>query len=118
MDEPAVPAGEDTAASPVEYALGALVSCQVVVYRLYAHQLGIRFDEIDIDAKGDLDVRGLFGTDDSVRPGFSEVRLTVSTSGPESQERYEELGRTVEARCPVQDIFANHTPVIARVVKK
>ncbi|MBD2764221.1 hypothetical protein IEE91_03220 [Kocuria sp. cx-455] len=60
--------------------------------------------DIDIDAKGegDLDVRGLFGTDDAVRPGFSEVRLTVSISGPESPERYEELGPVVESRCPVQ----------------
>ncbi|WP_431813435.1 OsmC family protein [Kocuria sp. cx-455] len=118
VDEPAALAGEDTAASPVEYALGALISCQVVVYRLYAHQLGIRFDGIDIGAEGDLDVRGLFGADETVRPGFSEVRLTVSITGPESQKRYEELGRTVEARCPVQDIFANHTPVTARVVKR
>ena len=36
IDEPAPLAGDDVAASPVEYALGALVGCQVVVYRLYA----------------------------------------------------------------------------------
>ena len=31
VDEPAALAGDDIAASPVEYALGALISCQIVV---------------------------------------------------------------------------------------
>ena len=117
IDEPAALAGDDTAASPVEFALGALIACQVVVYRLYAEQLGIQVDDITINAEGDLDVRGLFGIDETVRPGFSGIRLAVQISGPESQERYEELSRTVEARCPVQDLFSNATPVSAVVTK-
>lgn len=117
VDEPAALAGDDVAASPVEYALAAVISCQVVVYRLYAEQLGIQVDDITIDAEGDLDVRGLFGIDESIRSGFSDIRLTVGISGPESQERYDELARTVEARCPVQDLFSNPTP-LRTVVRK
>ncbi|NKX54799.1 OsmC family protein [Arthrobacter mobilis] len=117
VDEPAGLAGDDAAASPVEYALGALISCQVVVYRLYAHQLGIKFDEINIAAEGDLDVSGLFGAGDGVRPGFEAVRLKVEITGPETQERYEELRRTVDAHCPVLDLFANPTPVSIQVTK-
>lgn len=81
------------------------------MYRLYAHQLGIRVDDITIYAAGDLDVQGLFGADSSVRPGFAAVRLHVRITGPETQERYEELRRTVDERCPVLDLFANATPV-------
>ncbi|MFD1210865.1 OsmC family protein [Arthrobacter sp. GCM10027362] len=117
VDEPAGLAGDDAAASPVEYALGALISCQVVVYRLYAHQLGIQIDEISIAAEGDLDVRGLFGVDDQIRPGFEAVRLKVNITGPETRERYEELRRTVDAHCPVLDLFANPTPVSIEVTK-
>ena len=117
VDEPAALAGDDAAASPVEYALGAVIACQVVVYRLYAEQLGIRVEGITINAEGDLDVRGLFGLDHSIRPGFSDIRLDVRVSGPEPQERYEELARTVEARCPVQDLFSNSTPVSAVITK-
>jgi len=117
VDEPAGLAGDDAAASPVEYALGALISCQVVVYRLYAQQLGLAIDGLTIDAEGDLDVRGLFGIDATVRPGFTGIRLKVSISGPETQERYEELARLVETRCPVLDLFANVTPVSAVVSK-
>jgi putative redox protein len=117
VDEPAALAGDDTAASPVEYALAAVISCQVVVYRLYAEQLGIQVDDITINAEGDLDVRGLFGIDETIRPGFSDIRLAVNITGPESQERYDELARTVEARCPVQDLFSNATPFTTVITK-
>ena len=117
VDEPAGLAGDDSAASPVEYALGALISCQVVVYRLYANQLGLVIEGLTIDAEGDLDVRGLFGIDASVRPGFTDIRLKVNISGPETQEKYQELARLVADRCPVLDLFANLTPVSAVVAK-
>lgn len=117
VDEPAALAGDDVAASPVEYALGALISCQVVVYRLYAQALGIRVDEIDIAAEGDLDARKLFGIDETVRAGFSDIRLVITLTGPETDERYQELREAVDAHCPVLDLFANPTPVSA-VVRK
>ncbi len=116
VDEPAALAGDDRAASPVEYALGALLSCQIVVYRLYASNLGIRIDSISAEAEGDLDVRGLFGVDDAVRPGFSAVRLTVRVTGPESDDRYAELHAAVDAHCPVLDLFANATPVSVTLI--
>lgn len=115
VDEPASLAGDDVAASPVEYALGALISCQVVVYRLYAHALGIRVDDIRVTAEGDLDAARLFGKDESVRAGFGAVRLDVELSGPESLERYEALRDAVDAHCPVLDLFASATPVTSTV---
>lgn len=117
VDEPEALAGDDVAASPVEYALGALISCQVVVYRLYAQALGIRVDDISIVAEGDLDVRRLFGIDESVRAGFSDIRLAITITGPETSERYQELKTAVDTHCPVLDLFANTTPVSAVVSK-
>jgi uncharacterized OsmC-like protein len=117
VDEPAALAGDDDAASPVEYALGALVGCQVVVYRLYAQVLGIQVDDIRIRAEGDLDAARLLGKDPEVRPGFSGIRLQVELTGPESAERYEQLRSAVDANCPVYDLFANPTPVTTVVTK-
>lgn len=111
IDEPPALGGDDVAANPVEFALAALASCQVVTYRFWASRLGIALDDITIDTEGDLDVRGFFGLDESVRPGFGAVRLNVTLSGPESAERYEELQRAVDAHCPVLDLFSNTTPV-------
>lgn len=117
VDEPAALAGDDVAASPVEFALGALISCQIVVYRLYAQALGIRVDEIQVSAEGDLDARKLFGIDETVRPGFGAVRLDIRISGPETDERYQQLRAAVDEHCPVLDLFANPTPIDVTVAK-
>lgn len=117
VDEPAALAGDDVAPSPVEFALGALISCQIVVYRLYAQALGIVIDDITVDAEGDLDARRLFGIDETVRPGFTAVRLAITITGPETDERYQQLREAVDAHCPVLDLFANPTPVTIAVTK-
>lgn len=117
VDEPAPLGGDDAAPNPVEYALGALISCQIVVYRLYAHNLGLTIENLEVSAEGDIDVQGLFGADDTVRPGLSAVRVNVDITGPDSDEAYQELQTTVDAHCPVFDIFTNPTPIDVTVNK-
>jgi uncharacterized OsmC-like protein len=116
VDEPASLGGDDSATNPVEYALGSLVGCQVVTYRFWAARLGIRLDDVRITAVGDLDVRGFFGLDDGVRPGFGDIRLDVRLTGPETAERYAELHAAVDAHCPVLDLFTASTPVTTSLV--
>ncbi|MBO1751404.1 OsmC family protein [Actinotalea sp. BY-33] len=115
VDEPASLGGDDSATNPVEYALGALIGCQVVTYRFWATRLGIQLEDVQIEAVGDLDVRGFFGLEEGVRPGFGEIRLDVRLTGPESAERYAELHRAVDEHCPVLDLFTGTTPVTTRV---
>ena len=111
VDEPESLGGGNVAANPVEYALTALGSCQAITYRFWAAHLGLALDNVRVEVEGDLDVRGFFGIDDSVRPGFGAVRVRVRLSGPEPAERYEELARAVDAHCPVLDLFSNPVPV-------
>ena len=98
--------GGDAAASPVEYALAALASCQAITYRLWATKLGIELDGLEIAVEGDLDLHGFFGLDDAVRPGFSAIRIDVTPIGP-SPERFAELADAVDAHCPVLDLIAD-----------
>ena len=74
-------------------------------------------DEIDVKAEGDLDARRLFGIEESVRAGFTAVRLDIIITGPETDARYRELRAAVDAHCPVLDLFANATPVTVSVAK-
>jgi len=115
IDEPPALGGQDAAINPVESALAALVSCQVVTYRFWAAKLGIPVDDVKVETEGDLDVRGFFGFDDAVRPGFGEVRLVVSLSGPADAAEYARLKETVDEHCPVLDLFRNPTPVTTRL---
>jgi putative redox protein len=115
VDEPALLAGSDKAANPVEYALASLASCQAITYRFWADKLGIRLDGLEVAAEGDLDLHGFFGLDRGVRPGFTGIRLDVTPIGPEPAERYRELADAVDEHCPVLDLFANPTPVERRL---
>ena len=71
VDEPPALGGADAAANPVQYALASLGSCQAITYRFWAAQLGVELDSITVRVEGDLDLRGFFGVDDAVRPGFT-----------------------------------------------
>lgn len=111
VDEPPALGGEDVAANPVQYALASLGSCQAITYRFWAAQLGISFDKLSVRLEGDLDIRGFFGFDGTVRPGFTAIRVEVTVTGPESDERYAELAAAVDEHCPVLDLFKNPVPV-------
>lgn len=111
VDEPPVLGGGDTAPNPVEFYLASLLSCQVVTYRFWAERLGVELSSLTLHAEGDLDVRGFFGLDDDVRPGFTQVRVTVDVAGPDAPERYRELQDVVDKHCPVLDLTQHSTPV-------
>jgi uncharacterized OsmC-like protein len=108
--------GSNIAANPVEYSLAALGSCQAITYRVWAAQLGIQLDKVEISIDGDIDLRGFFGIDERIRAGFNAVRVNVSLSGPEPAARYEELAAAVDAHCPVLDLFRNPVPVERKLV--
>jgi uncharacterized OsmC-like protein len=116
VDEPPALGGEDKAANPVEYALASLGSCQAITYRVWAAQLGVKLDKVEIDIDGDIDLRGFFGLDDRIRAGFDAVRIRVTLAGPESDARYRELADAVDAHCPVLDLFRNPVPVERAIV--
>lgn len=101
-DEPVELGGTDGAPNPVEAVLAALGSCQAIVYRAYASVLGLRLDEVRVDAIGDVDLRGLLGAA-PVAAGLQRVSFRTRLVSPEPEEKLRELARLVEARCPVLD---------------
>jgi uncharacterized OsmC-like protein len=114
-DQPPAFGGKDAGPKPVEFALAALGSCQAMTYRIWSEKLGIPFDDITVDVEGGLDVQGILGLRDEVRPGFGAVSVNVQISGPEPRERYEELRRAVNSHCPVLDVFTTPVPVTTTI---
>jgi len=111
IDEPADLGGADTGANPVEHLLAALGSCQAITYSVWAEKLGLRLDDVDITLTGDIDLRGFFGLAETIRPGYSNIDVNVTISGPETAETYDALIDTVEKHCPVLDNLAATVPV-------
>ena len=111
VDEPPTLAGTDAAPSPVEYALAALATCQEISYRLHADALGVPLDGVAVTLEGEIDLRGFFGSEASIRPGFLAIRGTVTLDSPAPLEELERLRDYVNTVCPVLDLISNPTPV-------
>jgi uncharacterized OsmC-like protein len=111
IDEPEMIGGTDLGPNPVEIVLAALGTCQAITYRIWASMLGITLDRVTFETEGDIDLNGLLGLRDGVRPGFRQIRHRVVLFGPETEERYRELAETVDRHCPVYDIVANPIPL-------
>ncbi len=111
IDEPESLGGTDSGPNPVELVLAALGSCQEITYRAYAAALGIPLDGVSVTVEGDIDLRGFFAVDESVRPGYQRLRGTVRLDSPADRATLERLQAAVNAHCPVLDIVANPAPV-------
>ena len=111
VDEPEALAGQDTAPNPVEYVLAALASCQEITYRLYADAMGIPLHAVSVDLTGTLDLRGFFAVDETVRPGYQGIQVTVTLDSPADESDLKRLKAAVDRHCPVLDMLANPTPV-------
>jgi uncharacterized OsmC-like protein len=110
-DEPRSLGGTDSAQSPLELFLTSLATCQAITYRIWAAELGIALDRVEVEVVGDIDLRGLLGMDGVEPAGYEKVTLRVSLDGPEPRERYDELAAAVDRHCPVLDAIARPTPI-------
>ena len=100
VDEPERAGGRDAAANPIDLALAALGSCTAITYRYWSELLGVPIDSVEIEVRGEGDVRALIGMADDVSPA-PEISMTVRVAGPADAEAYERLHSAVEAHCPV-----------------
>lgn len=111
VDEPESLGGTDAGPNPVELVLAALGTCQEITYRAYASALGIPLDRVSVKLEGDIDLRGFFAVDESVRPGYNAIRGTVVLESPADDATLEQLRGAVNAHCPVLDIITKPVPV-------
>jgi len=73
-DEPAILAGNDEGANPVEHLLHALASCLTTSMVAHAAVRGIRIEAVESELEGDLDLNGFLGLDSSVPKGYTAIR--------------------------------------------
>lgn len=111
VDEPPALGGADSGPNPVELILAALGTCQEITYRAYASALDIPLDKVSVTVEGDIDLRGFFAVDDSVRAGYQAIRGTVNLESSASEEQLELLRNAVNAHCPVLDVLSQPVPV-------
>ncbi len=107
-DEPAILAGQDQAANPVEHLLHALASCVTTSLVAHAAVRGIHLEEVESEIEGDIDMHGYLGLSKDVPKGYTDIRIKFKVKSDE--ENTERLKRLAEYS-PVYNTLLHGTNV-------
>lgn len=116
IDEPPELGGGNAAMNPVELVLVAFGTCQEIMYAAYAAVMGIHLDEVKVNLKGQLDLRGLFGLDEGIPAGFQKIQFETTIKSPADDATLIKLIETVEAHCPLMDILTRPMEVSGKAI--
>ncbi len=109
IDEPVELGGTNACANPQEYLLAALNACMLVGYVSQCAVRGIRLEKLEIEAEGDIDLRGFLGLDPDIVPGYESLSYTVRIKGDGTEEQFAEIHEAVMATSP--NVFNLSRPV-------
>lgn len=84
-DEPAILAGNDEGANPVEHLLHALASCLTTSMVAHAAVRGIVIETLESELEGDIDLRGFLGLDPVAPKGYTAIRVRFRATGDGAQ---------------------------------
>jgi uncharacterized OsmC-like protein len=115
-DEPFELFGRNTAPNPQELLMAALNACLTERYVTGAAQRGITLQRVQVETTGTLDLRGLFGLDASVAPGYETIRYTARLKGFATPEQLQELHEAVACTSPNFFNITRPVKVFARLV--
>lgn len=108
--EPPILLGNNEGANPVEFILHGLAGCMTTTMMLHAAANGISVDKLTSTLKGDLDVQGFLGLDDSIRNGYQNIQVEFDIQGNLTEEEKEFLIGLAQ-KSPVFDVVSNGVPV-------
>lgn len=103
-DEPDSLGGTNSAPSPLETVLVALVGCDGVIINGVATAMRFDYAGVDFSCESQIDVRGPKGVA-GIRPYFETASLDITLYSDESEERFSKLCKNVEYRCPVMNLL-------------
>ena len=103
-DEPASLGGTNSAPSPLETVLVALVGCDGVIINGVATAMKFAYTGVDFACESQIDVRGPKGVP-GVRPYFETAKLEIIVYSDETDARFQKLRKNVEFRCPVTNLL-------------
>jgi len=100
IDEPCELGGTNQFANPQEHLLAALNACMTVGYAAQCAVRGITLEKLEIETKGEIDLRGFLGIDPAVAAGYESLSYVVRIKGSASKEEFAEIHKAVMATSP------------------
>ena len=115
--EPPVLLGNNEGANPVEFLLHALAGCVTTTFVLHAMARGITIRELSTELKGNIDLQGLLGLDDSVSPGYEQIDIRMRVNADCSEAELDDLLAYAQRHSPVCNTVCRPVPVVVERVK-
>ncbi len=116
IDEPCELCGTNEYPNPQEYLMAALNACMMVGYATGCSMEGIELEDLRIESEGEIDLRGFFGIDPNVKPGYDEIRYTVHIKGNGTPEQFQKVHETVTRLSPNRYNVANAIALKSKLV--
>jgi len=114
-DEPAILAGNDDGANPVEHLLHALASCLTTSMVAHAAVRGIEIQEIESELEGDIDLNGFLGLNSETPKGFTRIRTNFRVKA--AAEDMDAI-KSLASFSPVMNTLVSGVPVEVSVTPK
>lgn len=114
-DEPIALLGGDRAPSPVVYLLHSLAGCLAASIAYHASARGIAVEQIETQLEGDIDLRGFLGLDETVRPGYKQIRVKMRIKADCPADKLKEIGQLGPQYSPVYNVITSAIPVEVEV---
>lgn len=107
--------GNDEGPGPGIFYRASLGSCLAIGYAIWAAQMDIQIDQLEVDVEADVDARGTYGLD-GVEPGYKGLRYKVSIDSPASEEEIMKVIEEADKHSPLLADFVNPVKVEREIV--
>lgn len=107
LDEEKAIGGSGAGPNPSSALLGAIGGCMSATVELWSRILNIPYDSVEISVKGTLDMRGMLGIDENIKPEYQKIDVTFTIKSSADEDKVKELIDAVESHCPVYNTVKN-----------
>ncbi len=96
--------------------LASLAACDVEVVATTATLLGLKLDDLEVEAKGHFNVQRLLGLEGGPDPGYDRIGYTIRVRAPDaSEDQVEALKTMCERSSPVGDSLGRRIPLTLEI---
>lgn len=114
-DVPEAMGGENTAPSPGVLFRASISSCVAMGIRMWAEQMDVQIDAINVEFMAHADARGQFGICDDVTPGFETGALSIFLTSDALSCDISKVVKTSLRYSPMLDAIKGRFPIDTKI---
>lgn len=98
--EPEELLGDASAPNPQMLLQASMNACMLNTFVAAAAIMGVELESVEFESRGDIDLRGFLGIDESVPAGYQGLEVSVRVRGNGTPEQYEKMLELVQRQSP------------------